>query len=82
MRAPFATGCFVVASSSAYLALSVPPPTISCDFGVPGLATSIPICEYVKPPVASNVWIRMYSAKQRAVAPLVTAVLATLQVGI
>ncbi len=37
-RAPFCTGCFVVGSTAAYCVLSVPPPTISWDFGVPGFA--------------------------------------------
>jgi hypothetical protein len=37
-RAPFCTGCLVVGSIAANSALLVPPPTSSCDFGVPGFA--------------------------------------------
>ncbi len=37
-RALFCTGCLVWGSIAAYCGFSVPPPAISCDFGVPGFA--------------------------------------------
>src|SRR6266516_7280164 len=81
LRAPVEVGCLVVGSNRANSALLVPPPGERSDFSVPGLATYMPISEYRYPPVASSVWICMYSAKQRARAPLFTGLPATSQVG-
>ena len=71
-RAAFATGCFVAASTNAYLASFVPPlPSVSFT-GVPGFAAKRPICAYVSCFVDSNVCPRIIFAKARASAPVST----------
>src|SRR6478752_6070985 len=81
-RRPLATGCCVFGSVIALVgSLVAPSPSVNLN-GVPGAAMYRPICEYVRPEVAPNVWIRMYLAKQRAWLPLSTAWFATEQLGV
>src|SRR4051812_6465329 len=80
-RRPLSTGCWDVESTTANFGLSVPPPLASSLAGAPGFAVKRPICAYVKPWVASRVWMRMYCAKQRASPPVSIVLPATLQLG-
>ena len=46
-RMPFATGCFVFGSTTAYFGSFVPPPGASPAAGAPSFARKRPICAYV-----------------------------------
>src|SRR5919197_4517667 len=80
-RAQCEAGGLVFGSTSAHCGLFVPPPLASCAAGVPGFAVKRPISAYVKPFVASSVWMRMYCANARALLPLSIALLATETLG-